>query len=128
MSARYGSPAARLADDIEVLVPWAGQVDQDKIVLSELSRQWHRVGNRMRALQRWNDALQPGCLMERGQRLLIGDACVLGALLVVQEGVLGPNAGVIQAGGDGMRRQHLAVLVLEQVAERAVQHAGTAAH
>ena len=37
--------------------------------------------------------------------------------------MLGPNPRVVQAGGDGVRLDDLAVGVLEQVAQRAVQDA-----
>ena len=42
---------------------------------------------------------------------------------IAQVAVLRPDAGIIQAGGDRVRRRHLAVGVLQQVAQAAVQHA-----
>ena len=42
---------------------------------------------------------------------------------VAQVGVLGPDARVVEPGGDRVRLQDLPVLVLEHRRERAVQHA-----
>jgi hypothetical protein len=38
--------------------------------------------------------------MEGGQRLVVGDADVFGAADVLQPGVLGADAGVVQAGAE----------------------------
>jgi hypothetical protein len=74
--------------------------------------------------QRRDDALGAAQVVEGGQRLVVGDADVLGAADVLQPGVLGADAGVVQAGRDRMRLDDLAVVVLQQVGAVAVQHAG----
>ena len=51
---------------------------------------------------------------------------VLGAADRGEPGVLGADARVVEAGRDRVRLDGLAVLVLQQVAARAVQHAGAA--
>ena len=61
---------------------------------------------------------------ERVHRPVVGGEPVLGAADVVQPGVLRPDARVVQSGGDRVRLDGLAVLVLQQVAARAVQHPG----
>ena len=53
-------------------------------------------------------------------------ADVLGAADVLQLGVLGADAGIVEAGRDRVRLDDLAVRVLQQVGAVAVQHAGRA--
>ena len=80
----------------------------------------------MRALDRAQDALGLGQHLERGHRVGVGDSAVVRAAAVAQPGVLGPDAGVVEAGADRVRVEGLAVVVLHQVAAGAVQHAGRA--
>src|SRR5262249_49456119 len=40
--------------------------------------------------------------------------------------VLGADAGIVEAGGDRVRDGHLAIVALQQIAHRAVQHADRA--
>src|SRR4051812_23835846 len=56
--------------------------------------------NRMRRLERRDDPLQAGELPEGAQRLGIGCADVGRAAGVPQVGVLGPDARVVEPGGD----------------------------
>ena len=58
---------------------------------------------------------------------LVGDGDVAGAARVAQPGVLGAGAGVVEPGRDRVRLEDLAVLVLHDRREGAVQHAGAAA-
>src|SRR3954465_3041432 len=82
--------AARQADEVEV---WVGGVG----FLLEHPRE--RVGG----LERRDDALDGRELHERGDGLLVGDGLVAGAAGVAQERVLGPAAGVVEAGRDRVR-------------------------
>jgi hypothetical protein len=75
-------------------------------------------------LQRRDDALGAAQVVEGLQRLGVGDAHVLGAADVLEVGVLGADAGVVQAGADAVRLGDLAVVVLQDVGAVAVQHAG----
>ena len=52
---------------------------------------------------------------KRRERLGVGDGAVLGALGDLEPRVLGADAGVVEAGGDRVRLDDLAVLVLQQV-------------
>ena len=65
--------------------------------------------------------------LERLERFVVGDRHVGDALAVVQERMLGADAGIVEAGRDGMAFQDLPVGVLQQVGAVAVQHAGAAA-
>ena len=80
----------------------------------------------MGALQGRDDPLQARAGRERIERLTVGDRHVAGAAAVAQPGVLGAGAGVVQAGRDRVRLEDLAVLVLHDRRERAVQHTGQA--
>ena len=62
--------------------------------------------------------------LEPLERLRVGRAHVPGEPGVLQVRVLGPDARVVEPGRDRVRLDDLAVGVLQQVAERAVQHAG----
>src|SRR5262249_9491326 len=72
------------------------------------------------------DALQARAQVKRLQRLPVADAGIAHPARVLPVTVFGADAGVVQAGGDRMYRGSLAVLVLQDVAETAVQHAGLA--
>ena len=91
--------------------------------LAHRRRELHRVGDRVARFQRRDDALGAAEAMERGERLVVGDADVFGAADVLQVGVLGADAGVVEAGRDRVRLDDLAVVVLQQVGAVAVQHA-----
>ena len=81
-------------------------------------------GQRVRRLDGRDDALGAAEQAERLHGLVVGGVAVLGAADVAQPGVLGPDARVVEARGDRVRLDGLAVVVLQQVAHRAVQHAG----
>ena len=55
---------------------------------------------------------------------VVGDRDVAGPAAVAQLGVLGPDPGVVEPGGDRVRLEDLALLVGEHRGERAVQDAG----
>src|SRR5438067_1542894 len=115
--------AGALRDRVHVLVAAARQVDQDDLVFRQRRRQLDGVGDRVRGLERRDDALDAAAVVESGQRFLIGDRDVLRAFDVLQPGVLGTDARVVQAGRDRVGLDDLAVLVLQQVGAVAVQDA-----
>ena len=83
----------------------------------------------MGRLQRRDDAFQAAALLERLHGFVVGDRHVLDAADLVQPGVLGADAGVVEAGGDRVGVGDLPVGVLQQVGAVAVQHArGAAGH
>ena len=65
--------------------------------------------------------------LERLQRLVVGRREVGDAADVVQPGMLGADAGIVEAGRDRVRVLDLAVVVHQEVGAVAVQHAGPAA-
>ena len=62
--------------------------------------------------------------LEAAQRIDVGHGDVRRAPAVLEKGVLGTHAGIVEARRDRVRGMHLAVRVLQQIAERAVEHAG----
>src|SRR5690606_29928842 len=80
----------------------------------------------MGGFQRRYDALKLGRQLERFERLVIKDRHVFHAASVTQPGMLRANARIVQAGGDRVAVQDLAVVVLEQLGAVAVENAGAA--
>ena len=89
------------------------EVDQDGLIGAHGLGQLHGVGHGVAGFQRRDDALGAAQVVEGGQRLGVGDADVLGAADVLQPGMLGADAGVVQAGADAVRLGDLAVFVLQ---------------
>ena len=80
----------------------------------------------MRGLERREDALQRAQFLECVQCFVVAGRHVLDAAERLQQRMLGSDAGVVEAGGDGMRLLHLAVRVLQDHGVGALQHAGRA--
>src|SRR3954467_12265110 len=110
----------------EVLVAAAGEADEVERVLA-LVRVREHPRQRVGGLERRDDALELRTAAERGQRVGVGDRLVARAPRVAQPRVLRPRAGIVEAGRDGVRLEDLAVLVLHDRAEGAVQDAPAAA-
>src|SRR3954451_7979323 len=83
-----------------------------------------RVVQRVGRLERRDDALEPRDPAERRQRVVVRHRHVLRPARVAQPRVLGPRAGVVEAGRDRVRLADLALVVLEDRRQRPVEHAG----
>src|SRR4029079_12368372 len=83
-------------------------------------------GDRVRALERRDDALEPGELAQRQQRLGVGYRHVPGAPGVAEHRVLGADARVVEPGGDRVGLEDLAGLVGARGRERAWEAPGPA--
>src|SRR5438093_801544 len=81
------------------------------------------VRDRVRRLERGDDALGPREKAEALERLGVGARDVADATGLVQIRVLGTHTRIVEAGRDGMRLVDLSVGVLEDEAARAVQYA-----
>src|SRR5258707_2841409 len=84
----------------QVLVAASGQVEHHQMILRLLRREIHHSRQRMRRLERGNDALEARAELERRQGLLVGGRKIFHPLDVVEPGVFRANAGIIEAGGD----------------------------
>ena len=73
------------------------------------------VRDRVRALERRDDALGGGEQPQRLERLVVGDGDVARPPAVAQPGVLGADAGIVEPGGDRVRVADLPGLVLQDV-------------
>ena len=71
-------------------------------------RELREVGDRVRRLERRDDALRLAEQPEAFERLRVRDGDVLGAAGVLVEAVLGADAGVVEARRDAVRLLHLA--------------------
>src|SRR5690606_40439868 len=104
-----------LDDVIKVLVSTPRQVDEQDRVTRHVGRALDGLGNRMRAFQRGQDALQPAQRLEGVERLVVGGVGVLGARNLPQMGVLRPDGRVIQPGADAVRRADATVGILQYI-------------
>ena len=116
--------AEPLRGGVDVLVAAPREVHEDHRVRPELAAQLERAGDRVRALDRRDDPLGPREQRERVHRRGVGDGPVLRPAEVLEQGVLGPDTGIVQPRRDRVRLGRLPVVVLQQVAQRAVQRAG----
>ena len=122
------SSSPRPLDDLgQVLVAPAAESVRTSIAARRSERggvPFKQPGDRVRGLERRDDPLEPGELAEGAQRVVVGDRHVAGPAAVAQLGVLGADARVVEAGGDRVRLEDLAVVVGEHRRERAVEDAG----
>src|SRR5579859_7654492 len=107
-----------------VLVTAARQANRDELVLAHLAGQLCDMGDGMGGFQRRDNAFQLGEQHESVQRLLVGDGMILHPADILEPAMFGTDAGIVQACRNGMGFQDLAVMVLQKVRARAMQHAG----
>src|SRR5712692_7044234 len=112
-----------LGHGMHVLVAASREVDEQDRIPRHAPGDAHGIRNRVRRLERGDDALAAAQLMERSQRLVVGHREVFGAAAVLEPGMLGSDARVIEPRGNRVRLGDLAVRVLKQVGAVAVQHA-----
>ena len=82
---------------------------------------------RMRRLERRDDAFELAAQLEGFERLGVGRRHIVDALHVVEPGMFGADARIVEAGRDRMRFGDLPVLVHQKIGAVAMQHAGPAA-
>ena len=108
-----------------IFVAAAGQADHDRFIFGSLRRQLHAFGNGVRTFQR-----RQYSFVAAPSRSNAASASSSRQLMyftrprIFPIAVLGPDAGIIQAGRDAVHVARLAVFVLHHVAVAAVQHAG----
>ena len=115
-----GAPV--LDDVVHVLVAAAAEVDEDRPRL-HLPGLDERVRDGVRALERRDDALAAAELEEGVAAGVVGAGHVLHTARVLEVAVLGPDARVVEPAGARVHGRGLALLVLQQVAAEAVDHA-----
>src|SRR5689334_13211639 len=86
-------PGSMCQDFLEILVAAAAQADEDELLV-ELAGARERVCR----LERGDDALAPREVAERGERLLVSCAHVVGATRIPEERMLGAHTRIVEAG------------------------------
>ena len=81
----------------------------------------------MAGFERGDDAFGTAEELEGFQCFLVGNRGVFDALHILEPGVFGADAGIVEACADRMTLGNLAVVVLQQIGFVAVEHAGEAA-
>src|ERR1700743_3555092 len=116
----------RLGDGEDILVAPARQADGDNLILGHLRRDLDDMGDSMRRFQSRDDALQLGEQHKGVQRFLVGDGEIFHPADVLQPAMLRSHARIAEPRRDGMVLDHVAVLILQQIRTRAMQHPGRA--
>mmetsp|Transcript_20706 Transcript_20706/g.65502 ORF Transcript_20706/g.65502 Transcript_20706/m.65502 type:complete len:480 (+) Transcript_20706:426-1865(+) len=112
---------------VDVLVATPGAIeDHAGLALGQGGAELLEVGEGVGGLERGNDTLELGHELEGVQGLLVAHGVVLAAAHLLEEGVLRADARVVQTGGDRVGLDDLTVVILEEVGEGPVQHAGGA--
>src|SRR5262249_32613827 len=101
----------------------ARHVDDDGLVRAETRRQLAQRRDRVRALERRDDALGAAEQLERRQRVTVGHADVARTSGVLEPRVLGAHARIIQPGADRVRLLDLPPVVAQAVRLGAVEPA-----
>ena len=107
-----------LLDDVHILVAAAGEIDDDIAAGGQFLGMIKDPGQGMGRLQGGQDALCLGEALEGGQGASVADHAVLRAAGLLEVSVLGADAGIVKAGGHGVRGLDLAFGSLQK--ERAV--------
>src|SRR5680860_638733 len=97
------------------------------MILRLLRRDVEHTRERVRRLQRRDDALESAAELERSHRLIVRRRQKFDTAHVVEPGVLGPDTRIIKSRRNRMRLFDLAVLIHQQIGPIAVQHARPAA-
>ena len=118
--------AEDLSNVVGVLVAAAGEIDEDGLVLGHGGGGADSVRDGVGGLERGDDALDAGELHESVEALLVVDRLVHDAAHILEIAVLGADAGVVEAGGDGVDGGGDALALLKDVALHAVDGAGLA--
>ena len=118
--------AAEPGDLVGVLVAPAGEADDDDRVARAAGGLLDGLGHGVARFQGGEDAFELGEGVIGLERLGVGDALVADPAAVFPVAVLGADAGVVEPGRDRVDVLGLAVVVLEDVAEAAVEDAGLA--
>src|SRR5665213_2924863 len=122
-----GALAVVLADGADVLVAAARQTHHDDGGRRALGSEHLGDVEGVARLQGRDDPLEAAEPVERGHGLVVVRAQIAHPAAVTQGAVLRAHTRVVEAGADRVGGEHLAVLVLHEVALRAVEHTGPSA-
>lgn len=111
---------------LDVFVAAAREVHDDDLIGAHGGGRLDRVGDRVGGFECGDDALDLGEVLESIDGFFIRGVRVFGATGVPEVGVLGSDGGIIEAGGDGVGIEYLAVLVLQDKGAGALENAEAA--
>src|SRR5690242_19541635 len=100
-----------IGDGENVLVAASRHANDHQMVIRLLGRHLHRMSERMRGLERRYDAFELAAQLEGFERFLVRCRDIGHALRVVEPGMFGTDAWIVEAGRDRMRFGDLAVTV-----------------
>src|SRR5437667_2967184 len=115
--------SGQVGDHGDVLVATAAEIDQHDVAGAPVPAVTDYPGDGVGALKRRENSLQPGKSREGVQCLPISHRLIQYATGVLQVSMLRPDPRIIEPGRHAVGGLHLAVRVLEQIAEAAVEHA-----
>ncbi|EGE58214.1 hypothetical protein RHECNPAF_334005 [Rhizobium etli CNPAF512] len=117
------SHSQNLADGEDVLVATAGEVHQDDLVLAHRRRTLDHLGNRMRGLERRDDAFEAGQGLEGLKRFVVHDRHIIDPADIAEPRMFRTDARIIETGRNRMAFLDLAITILKQIGAVAVQDA-----
>src|SRR5918995_3081012 len=119
----FRTDAEGIGGDLDILIATPGDINYHVLSPAQLSGHLLGVVEGVGRLERRDYAFEARAHLEGLQRLLVGDARVLGEALIFEKSVFWSCGRVIEAGGDGVGLADLAALRLQHVAHRPVQNA-----
>src|SRR2546423_13152233 len=111
----------------DVLVASPGAIHDDNCIGRKRWSDLNYMSDGVRRFECGNDPLSLRQRLECAECFVVGRVNVFDALLVAQITVLGPDRGVIEPGGNGMRQLDLAVFIREHKSFCSLKNAETAA-
>ena len=91
-------PTKRFGDSKDIFVAPAAHIHANDVIRRQVRCHLGHMGQCMAWFKCWDDAFGFAAKLKRIQRLDIRDRDILRATYVVQPGMFGPDAGVIQPG------------------------------
>ena len=101
-----------LGNGKHILVAAPAHIHDHQVIARQIGCNFSDMGQRMRRLQRRNNALKPRDKLERLQCLGIGGRHIFHTSRIAQKRMFGANARIIEPGRNRMPLDNLAVIIL----------------
>ena len=108
---------------LHVFVATARKVEHHQVIFRQVRCAFEHFGQGVCAFQCRNNPFQAAAFVERLEGFVVGHRGVLDAADIMQPGVFRADARVVEAGGNRVGVNDLAVIILQQEGAVAVQHA-----
>ena len=106
-----------------VFISSSAQTNQDRRFLRPAAGVTEHPGKGVRSFQRGDDPSSPADCLKCIQRLVVGGRLVAHPPAVFEPAVFRSDSGIVQPGGNRVGRQHLAIFILQQIAQASMQDA-----